>query len=193
MPVHILMSDECCLAFQIKSTSYMKGAVDRNRTAPVTDNYLSGYTFSGEPGTDSYLKENELFMGDIFMWDDFMKATVMLNFGENVKDIMKRKGITQEQLAFDLGVNRSILRDYLAPDKQITLAYVVGICIALKLPYDISEMMVSKAGLSLNGRMRHHIVYRGSLRVANTLTIERCEEMLKQSGLPPLFLGKLNS
>ncbi|ELB21463.1 hypothetical protein OIS_03478 [Enterococcus faecium EnGen0035] len=108
-------------------------------------------------------------MGDIFMWDDFMKSTVMLNFGESVKDIMKRKGITQEQLAFDLGVDRSTLREYLDPDKQFTLAHVVGICIALKLPYDISEMMVSKAGLSLNGRMRHHIVYRGFLRVANTL------------------------
>lgn len=137
--------------------------------APVTDKYLSGYTFSEETGTDSYLKENELFMGAIFMWDDFMKSTVMLNFGESVKNIMKRQGITQEQLAFDLDVDRSTLREYLDPDKQFTLAHVVGICIALKLPYDISEMMVSKAGLSLNGRMRHHIVYRGFLRVANTL------------------------
>lgn len=97
-----------------------------------------------------------------------MKSTVMLNFGESVKDIRKSQGITQEQLAFDFGVDRSTLRDYLDPDKQITLAHVVGICIALKLPYDVSEMMVSKAGLSLNGCMRHHIVYRGFLRVANT-------------------------
>lgn len=47
-------------------------------------------------------------MGAIFMWDDFMKSTVMLNFGESVKNIMKRQGITQEQLAFDLDVDREV-------------------------------------------------------------------------------------
>ena len=47
------------------------------------------------------------------------------DFAEMIKAIMKRKGITQENLSFELGVDRKALLNYLNQDRP-SVAHVVG-------------------------------------------------------------------
>lgn len=95
-----------------------------------------------------------------------------------IKAIMKRKGITQENLSFELGVDRKALLNYLNQDRP-SVAHVIGICVALKVPYFISMEILGAAGIKLRST-EQDFLYRQFLLNAENLTVSRCEDILKQ-------------
>lgn len=105
-----------------------------------------------------------------------------------IKAIMKRKGITQENLSFELGVDRKALLNYLNQDRP-SVAHVVGICVALKVPYFISMEILGAAGIKLRSTAQDFL-YRQFLLNAENLTVSRCEDILKQHNEKPLFRGE---
>lgn len=107
-----------------------------NKTEPVTDKYRAAYRLVAEPGSSEYEKENKAMVDDGLLWLEFYK-NIPDDFAEMIKEIMKRKGITQENLSFELGVDRKALVNYLNQDRPL-VAHVVGTCVALKVPYFIS-------------------------------------------------------
>lgn len=183
--------EECCLGFTVggryRRTEYAVSKVARNKTEPVTDKYRAAYRLVAEPGSSEYEKENQAMVDDGLLWLEFYK-NIPDDFAEMIKAIMKRKGITQENLSFELGVDRKALLNYLNQDRP-SVAHVVGICVALKVPYFISMEMLGAAGIKLRST-EQDFLYRQFLLNAENLTVSRCEDILKQHNEKPLFRGE---
>lgn len=183
--------EDGCLGFAVegryRKTGYGAGRVARKKTAPVTDKYLATYRLVAEPGTSEYDKENQTLVDDGLLWLDFCKS-MPDDFSEIVREIMKRKGITQENLSFDLGVDRKALTNYLNQDRP-SVANIVGICVALRMPYFISMEILGAAGIRLRST-EQDFLYRQFLMNAENLTVSRCEDILKQHNEKPLFRGE---
>ena len=183
--------EECCLGFSVggryRRTEYAVSKVARNKTEPVTDKYRAAYRLVAEPGSSEYEKENQAMVDDGLLWLEFYK-NIPDDFAEMIKAIMKRKGITQENLSFELGVDRKALLNYLNQDRP-SVAHVVGICVALKVPYFISMEILGAAGIKLRST-EQDFLYRQFLLNAENLTVSRCEDILKQHNEKPLFRGE---
>lgn len=183
--------EECCLGFTVggryRRTEYAVSKVARNKTDPVTDKYRAAYRLVAEPGSSEYEKENQAMVDDGLLWLEFYK-NIPDDFAEMIKAIMKRKGITQENLSFELGVDRKALLNYLNQDRP-SVAHVVGICVALKVPYFISMEILGAAGIKLRST-EQDFLYRQFLLNAENLTVSRCEDILKQHNEKPLFRGE---
>lgn len=183
--------EECCLGFTVggryRRTEYAVSKVARNKTEPVTDKYRAAYRLVAEPGNSEYEKENQAMVDDGLLWLEFYK-NIPDDFAEMIKAIMKRKGITQENLSFELGVDRKALLNYLNQDRP-SVAHVVGICVALKVPYFISMEILGAAGIKLRST-EQDFLYRQFLLNAENLTVSRCEDILKQHNEKPLFRGE---
>lgn len=180
--------DECCLSFRAFgrniTVKYENGCVARRKTEAVTDKYRSGYEFVAEPGTAEYDKENSIFADDSWLWGDFYYE-MSDDYKEAIMEIMKRKGVTQEKLAGYLDVDRKVIYNCLNainPSKP----HLVAICIALKLPYHISEKILQNAGITFRKTELDHI-YRSFLISADKLNIERCDDILRQMNYQTLF------
>lgn len=184
-------TEECCLGFTVggryRRTEYAVSKVARNKTEPVTDKYRAAYRLVAEPGSSEYEKENQAMVDDGLLWLEFYK-NIPDDFAEMIKAIMKRKGITQENLSFELGVDRKALLNYLNQDRP-SVAHVVGICVALKVPYFISMEILGAAGIKLRST-EQDFLYRQFLLNAENLTVSRCEDILKQHNEKPLFRGE---
>lgn len=183
--------EECCLGFTVggryRRTEYAVSKVARNKTEPVTDKYRAAYRLVAEPGSSEYEKENQAMVDDGLLWLEFYK-NIPDDFAEMIKAIMKRKGITQENLSFELGVDRKALLNYLNQDRP-SVPHVVGICVALKVPYFISMEILGAAGIKLRST-EQDFLYRQFLLNAENLTVSRCEDILKQHNEKPLFRGE---
>ena len=183
--------EECCLGFTVggryRRTEYAVSKVARNKTEPVTDKYRAAYRLVAEPRSSEYEKENQAMVDDGLLWLEFYK-NIPDDFAEMIKAIMKRKGITQENLSFELGVDRKALLNYLNQDRP-SVAHVIGICVALKVPYFISMEILGAAGIKLRST-EQDFLYRQFLLNAENLTVSRCEDILKQHNEKPLFRGE---
>jgi hypothetical protein len=180
--------DECCLGFykcgKARDSRYQLGIVSRNRTEPVTDKYMPGYSLAAEPDTEEYGKENKIFSDDCWLWGDFY-YDMSDDYKEAIMDIMKKKGLTQEFLANELNVDRKVVYNCLNamnPSKP----HLVAICVALKLPSFVSEKILSNAGITFRRTDLDHL-YRTFLLKAEQLTVERCDDILRQNKFPTLF------
>ena len=180
--------DECAIAFHVsgryRNTSYRKGRVQRNRIKPVTNQYRPRYELVAEPGTAQYVKENETFSRDSYLWGELLYE-LPDDFRGAVNLILSKKGITKERLSEELGVETRTLTKYLGQDSP-SLPHVVGICIAMKVPFFISEKLVELSGNSFQRKPLHH-QYREFLFQVDSLTVARCEDILAERKLPPLF------
>ena len=183
--------DECCLAFKVNwcrmQGEFRKSAVFRKKSE--TGQYPSGYTLAAEPGTEAYDRENRCLVSDSLLWMDVYKE-LEDEFGESIKRILKKKHLTQEVLAGMLGVSPKALYNYLNSDKP-SLPHIVGICVALKLPYFISMELIENAGYALR-KTEIAFLYRQFLLQSEQISVERCEDILQKQGYPPLFRGEGN-
>lgn len=183
--------DECCLAFKVNGCR-MKGEFQKSavfRKKGETGQYPSGYTLAAEPGTESYEKENSRLISDSRMWMDIYKE-LEDEFGKSIKHILKRKHLTQETLAGMMGVSPKALYNYLNSDRP-SLPHIVGICVAMSLPYFISMELIENAGHALR-KSDIDFLYRQFLLESDQISIDRCEDILQQQGYPPLFRGEGN-
>ena len=183
--------DECCLGFEVggryRKTAYSAGQAARNKVLPVTDKYRAAYKLVAEPGTAEYEKENQKMVDDGLLWLDLYKSRPA-DLSKAVAEIMKKKGVTQENLALEVGVDRREIYRYLN-EEEPSAAHVVGICVALKLPYYVSMDILKLAGIQLRAT-ELHFIYRQFLLNAENLSVSRCEDTLAKGKLPPLFRGK---
>ena len=183
--------DECCLAFKVigcrMKVEFRQSAVFRKRGE--TGQYPSGYTLAAEPGTEGYEKENSCLVSDCILWMDIYKE-LEDEFGESIKHILKRKHLTQEALAGMLGVSPKALYNYLNSDRP-SLPHIVGICVAMSLPYYISMELIENAGYALR-KSEIDFLYRQFLLQSEQISVDRCEDILQKQGYPPLFRGEGN-
>ena len=180
--------DKCCLSFtkfgRQRRAEFTPGCASRTKTEPVSDKYCLKYEFEGEPGTEQYVMENDFFAKDVWLWGDFFDH-MSRDYKENLLDIMDRKGITQDTLANELNVDRKLVYSCLNavnPSKP----HLVGICVALKIPYYVSEKILANAGITFRSNKSDNL-YRQFLLNSENLTVERCDDILREHHLPTLF------
>jgi transcriptional regulator with XRE-family HTH domain len=61
------------------------------------------------------------------------KKTILINFGNRVRDLRKSKGLSQEQLSLEADVNRTYIGMIERAEKNITLTSIEKIAKALQV------------------------------------------------------------
>ena len=64
---------------------------------------------------------------------------ILINFGRNVREIRKKKGLSQEQLAFKADLHRTYIGMIERAEKNITLINIEKIAMALEV--EVSELI----------------------------------------------------
>ncbi len=67
-----------------------------------------------------------------------VKKTILVKFGEKVRDLRKQKGLSQEQLSFEADLHRTYIGMIERAEKNITLTNIEKIAKALEV--NISEL-----------------------------------------------------
>lgn len=182
--------DECCIAFsasgRYKSGRFQMGTAARKKTELVTDKYLTRYDLSAQAGDPKYDAQNAAFLDDCYLWEE-LESEITGDFGESVKRIMERKGWAQDAFALELGVSRRALYNYLHQSCP-KLEHIIGICVALKLPYYISSKLLQCGGGVLR-KIELHQIYRQFLMQSDQLTVSRCNDILRLRKYASLFQG----
>lgn len=68
-----------------------------------------------------------------------IKKTILIKFGERVRNIRKQKGLSQEQLSFEADLHRTYIGMIERAEKNITLTNIEKIAKALEV--EISELL----------------------------------------------------
>lgn len=77
--------------------------------------------------------------------------TINILFGKRVRQLREQKGISQEQLGFDVGLHRTYIGQIERAEKNITLKNIEKI--AKQLDVNISELMdFSKLNQNINNK-----------------------------------------
>ena len=180
--------DECCIAFKASGrnghSQYEFGLAGREKITPVEDRYNSRYCFAAEPGTEASQDEIRAFIRDAELWGS-LEASLPADFAAAMRIILETKRVTQSELALRFGIDRKGIYELLN-NPQPSMAHIVGACVALDIPYNISEKLLTLAGWALRNTPLHN-QYKLMLMNTATLTVEMCNEILKTKKLPPLF------
>ena len=109
-----------------------------------------------------------------------------VTFGPTLEAHMKRKGVTQEQLAESSLLAARTIRSYQSTEApSIGLPRVVALCIGLKLHPVFCFDLVRKAGYRFN-LTEEHIAYQMLLGSMTHSPIYECNEFLRAAGIQPL-------
>lgn len=73
-----------------------------------------------------------------------IKQKILVQFGINVRNFRKAKGLSQEELAFIAGLHRTYIGMIERAEKNITLLNIEKIAVALNIP--ITDLMDLKDG-----------------------------------------------
>ena len=107
-------------------------------------------------------------------------------FHQSLIELMKWRGITNEQLAEKSLLNpKTIQRMRTDPDQRSDLETIIAICIGLQLPPYISNSLIGKAGLKLRVGKKG-VIYAHLLTVLYQSPIDDFNEYLEVAGYPPL-------
>lgn len=85
------------------------------------------------------------------------KETAGLEFHELLEYHMKRRGVTEEELAYRSGISSRSVGDYHRKPCNIQLPSVLALCIGLNLKPEYCYTMIQKAGYTLNNTPEHMV------------------------------------
>lgn len=179
--------EECCLGFSVRTTNriavYAEGIASRTKREENQKEYRPNICLESVPGSKESVKEYKKCGEDDKFWADIM-LNMPNDFRPAVNYLLKKLGVTQEGLAEKLGISRSFLVRMLS--QEMKAGHLVGICVALKLRFDVSMRLFELSGKAprYRGVDTHYITF---LLNPMTFTIERCNEYLISNGYEPLF------
>ena len=107
------------------------------------------------------------------------------SFGATLEAHMRRKGVTQEQLAESSLITDRRIRTYCIDDQMVALPRVVALCVGLKLHPIFAFDLVKKAGYQFN-QTSDHVAYQMILLSMTQHSIYECNEYLNILGLKPI-------
>ena len=180
--------DECCLAFTVSGRyadgQYREGAAARGPLITNEDEYPTRYIFQSEEGSAARVKEAMEALKLAKKWAE-IKRNLPDDFREAVKYLIDVLDTTQEEIAFRLGIGQPAFSSGIGR-AIIPLNNIVGICIAMELPYMISEVLIRLGGCSLRNKETDHL-YEFMLGQSGSITVEDCNNMLADLHKPPLW------
>jgi transcriptional regulator with XRE-family HTH domain len=108
------------------------------------------------------------------------------SFGESLSALMDRRGITVERLAEASYLSAKTIQRMRNDDDHIwKIEQVMAVCIGLKLPLYISDLLLKKAGLIFKSGEKH-LIYQHLLAMHYNKPISEFNEYLNVAGFPPL-------
>ena len=180
--------DECCLAFTVSGRyadgQYREGAAARGPLVTNEDEYPTRYIFQSEEGSAARVKEAMEALKLAKKWAE-IKRNLPDDFREAVNYVRKELGLSQEEVAFRLGIEQPAFSSGIGRP-IIPINNIVGICIAMELPYMISEVLIRLGGCSLRNNETDHL-YEFMLGQSGDITVEDCNNMLAEIGKPSLW------
>lgn len=159
--------DECCLAFDRKIRVSNKYDDSYYRVCflcrDIKSDSIVEATFDKDYKNNQDVAERakEIRKSKALLQESIkvQKETAGLEFYECLEYHMKRRGITEEQLAERSGLSVRSVGDYHRMDKNIQLPAVLALCIGLNLKPEYCYSLINKAGYSLKAT-EEHMVYR---------------------------------
>ena len=132
------------------SINFVLDVASINTNNEDRDNHLKSADFFSveEFPTITFTSTNISKDGDDYQVTGDLLKNMPFDFKGAVLMILEEKGITQEALALELGVDRKVIYRLLNSDNVAT-GRVIGLCVALKLPYFISDKLLELSGNSL--------------------------------------------
>ena len=159
--------DECCLAFDRKICVSNKYDDSYYRVCFLcrdikSDNIVEAtYDKDYKNNQDVAERAKEIRKSKALLQESIkiQKETAGLEFYECLEYHMRRRGITEEQLAERSGLSVRAVGDYHRMDKNIQLSAVLALCIGLNLKPEYCYSLIDKAGYSLKAT-EEHMVYK---------------------------------
>ena len=183
--------NECCVAFSLSGNSsngaFNKSHASKEKKESEKKEYKTEYSMKAEPGDANYVRENIALYQSTREWAQ-MAREMPNDFKEAVKYVMKEKRITQENLAYDCGVDRKVIYNILY-EEQPSIEHVVGLCVAMGIRYDISIKLLGIAGYNLRD-IEAHQLYNSFLLTSGQMSVRRCNDILRSYSLKLLFNGE---
>ena len=180
--------DECCIAFSA-SGRYAKidySAGIAARKTEIKDKYQTRHHFNSEPDSKERMLQNKLFQEDAMLWDK-LKRELPDTFYKAIQFILDAKGISQDELAWRIGISRSAMQKWCKG--KVTLPHIVALCIALDVRADVGEDLVRIAGLAFKDTEQDKL-RRALLFETKELSVARANEIMEQAGIPRLTYGE---
>ncbi len=180
--------DECCLRFafgeKVFSGSFRNGQAARLRE---DREHYQPLQFLAEPESRDRVKENRRFIEEARLWEALLREIPReASLKEALEVIRLRRGLSWEEIAARIGVDRKTLMRWVTRE-DISLPHLTALCVALNLPPELGRELVRISECPLR-RTEHAAVYRRMIDFAGMagMDVARCNEMLRQEGLPPL-------
>lgn len=137
------------------------------------------------PGTPEWEMENEKFMEGAQLWSN-VTARMPRDFKEALTLILDAKGVTVEKLAESLCVDRRTVFRWML-ERNVTLRQVTAICVALDLPGNVGLQLAATSQARCRST-RDRGMYEMMISYAQSLSLSRCNTMLKEGGMEPLTI-----
>lgn len=188
--------DECCLKFKIKTIGFAQSS------SITTFCYLGrdcrqNFEFelslpedeNNEVITKGKYKEN---MDSYLEGINEMRKISGMSVAEAIKFLMDYFDIRTKELEFDSGLDERTIRRYAnGENKEPNKRTLIAICRGMKLPFTISELLLSRAGITLIPGDRDDEAYKAILIGMLKQTPEEVNEFLTNSGCTPIISEKL--
>ena len=187
--------DRCCLVFRRKPEE-TDGAgrephFPESRAARYRENsdQFGRIEFCAVEGTYARELENRRFLEEAAHWRSLLAAIPEDADLRTAVDIVRdRMGLSWSELALRIGVDRKTLSRWLSRE-EISLAHMTAICVALQLRSDVAEKLI-RVSECRRRRVPGADAYWAMIEMARDLDVRRCNEILRQEGLPPLHAGE---
>lgn len=179
--------DECCLIFDltiksdgVKERYHTECYLNRDQGSPLEFNftYNDGYQHASPEKQKNLIKEHVLEEQRMFK----KLPTDYLTCLEMVKDW---RDLTYEELAEKTLINERTIRGIVKGERG-SIESLVSICLALKLPYKISNHIIKNSPYSLNLHDDNHMWYEFVLTHKYLNSMNEIRDFLIDQGAEPL-------
>lgn len=180
--------DECCILFDVNAKASGRNGkliYDCALCRGVSSNVIFEATVTSK-GANPVLDKADAIKGFNQEMQEVITGMPMV-FGQRLGYLMKWAGMTQEQLAEKSGMSARAIREMSNDPRHVMkLESIIALCIGLKLPFILSQLLIQSAGLTFSNANPNHIAYMTLLLGYGKRTIEECNEFLIEQGVAPL-------
>lgn len=173
--------DECCLLFDLSVTSQVSDRyhsecyLNREKTANIDFNI----TFKEEDNLQS--QKNPKFMTEYMEWSMSIYNELKTDYMKSLEAVMKKTGVTAAEIERRTGLSAKTVTRVLSGE-TCKLETMVTICLALQVPYFITEYIMNQSPVSLTMSVHNHQWYRFALEHMYTKDFEEIQRFFDEQG-----------
>lgn len=114
------------------------------------------------------------------MW---LARVLPLDFGAALERLRLWREMSQEELARDAQLPEATVSEIIGEKRRGRLHNVMRMCIAARLPWDVSAFLLNQGGYCLRSKNRTHVWYRYVLKSCVGWSLEEVQIFLEERGV----------